>query len=127
MTDATSAVIAACQTVTASYDGIPPKEPTAAHVIVYGGTGAPAVRKITTHVHVDRAAWRIVCVSNNPRGCRTLSARVTAAVDRLPLAGGRLLVQYVSDPLEDRNDPSEWRWTATVEATLYQPIRKEMP
>ena len=42
------------------------------------------------------------------------------AVDHFDLKANpdRYEVTYTSDPIEDRDDPTAWRWTTTVEVQL---------
>ena len=122
---ATDALIGILQTVeSATYDGtardvtgrvITPDGP---HIMLYGGVGTPTDLTMGYHHHATETVWQAVCVSFDPSSVRTLAASVVAAVDctRTPL--GILTIPYVSPPLEDRDDPSLWRWSSTVEITL---------
>ena len=59
--------------------------------------------------------WRAVCVSNTIAGAAAVALLVCDAIDGILLDGHHVVVVHVSDPLEDRDDPSEWRWSSTVE------------
>lgn len=100
-------------------DGVPPSNPLQPHAIVYGGTERPADLRLS-HVHKRTVHdWQIVCVSNNPAGARLLAEAVTRAVDGAVYdTHNRWQVTYASPPIEDRDDPSGWRWSSTVEVTL---------
>ena len=95
--------------------------PTGPHAILYGGTPAPTSLNLT-HAHArTHHVWQLVCVSNNPNGARTIADRVTRAVDSVQAPGhphDRYTVTNTSDPIEDRDDPTAWRWTTTVEVQL---------
>lgn len=123
MTDYTPQVLAACATVAPTFDARVPPDPPGAHVIAYGGSDAPYSRDLADHEARSLHAWRLVCASNNPRGCRTLTKRVKAAVDGLAFGHSIAHVVAVTDPIEDRDDPSQWRWSATVELHLIAPAR----
>lgn len=122
---ATDALISILQTVeSATYDGtarditgqaVTPDGP---HILLYGGTGTPADLTMGYHHHATDIVWQAVCVSSDPTSVRTLAASVVAAVDCTRTLLGILTVAYVSPPLEDRDDPSLWRWSSTVEITL---------
>ena len=88
-----------------------------AGVIIGGGTHTPHNRRLSGQTHAARTVWLLVCVSNNPTGCRTIARRVVDALDGRMVAGAVVTVTYTSSPIEDRSDPTEWRWSATVEAT----------
>ena len=100
-------------------DGEPPADTGQPHAIVYGGTERPADLRLS-HEHKRTVHdWQIVCVSNNPAGARMLAEAVTRAVDGASYdAANRWQVTYASPPIEDRDDPSRWRWSSTVEVTL---------
>ena len=95
--------------------------PTGPHVILYGGTPTPTSLNLN-HDHATTShTWRIVCVSNNPNGARTIADRITRAIDSVQAPGhphDRYTVTNTSDPIEDRDDPTAWRWTTTVEVQL---------
>ena len=95
--------------------------PTGPHVILYGGTPTPTSLNLN-HDHATTShTWRIVSVSNNPNGARTIADRITRAIDSQQAPGhphDRYTVTNTSDPIEDRDDPTAWRWTTTVEVQL---------
>lgn len=120
-------LIALCQHVTVPdgsplpvHDGRPANTP-GPHAIVYGGTPNPTSLNLN-HDHATTShTWRIVCVSNNPNGARTIADRITRAVDSQQAPGhphDRYTVTHASPPIEDRDDPTAWRWTTTVEVQL---------
>lgn len=88
-----------------------------AGVIIGGGNPTPTRRKTSGHTHQQRIIWRLNCVSNNPDGCRTITRLVTNALDGRHVDGTILRVDFVTDPQEDRTDPTEWRWSALLEVT----------
>ena len=120
----TAHLLSLCQATLPTYDGRGPATPTGAHAILYGGTPTPTSLNLN-HDHATTShTWRIVCVSNNPNGARTIADRITRAIDSQQAPGhphDRYTVTYTSDPIEDRDDPTAWRWTTTVEIHLTTP------
>ena len=84
-------------------------------VIVYGGAGNPWNRRYGATSQTSQHVWRLVCVSNTQRGARIIAQHVRAALDGQPVEGTVALVRHISQPIEDRDDPTEWRWSSTVE------------
>ena len=123
MADHTPAVLTLARTVLPTYDGRVPAPgqtgaPTGAHAVLYGGTATPSARCLTGRAMGADHAWQIVAGSNSPSGCRTVAGLLTSALDAQPIAGSLIQVEHVSDPIEDRDDPTEWRWTATLDVRL---------
>lgn len=114
-----SHLLALVATVCPAHDGHPRQAPTGPHVIAYGGTPQPVDLSLT-HRHMRSSHYvQLVCVSNSPNGARTVADRAIRAVDGQPYdPTHRYRVTYAAPPLEDRSDPSEWRWTVTVELDL---------
>ena len=117
----TAHLLSLCQAILPTYDGRGPATPTGAHAILHGGTPTPTSLNLN-HDHATTShTWQLVCVSNNPNGARTIADRITRAVDSQQAPGhphDRYTVTYTSDPIEDRDDPTAWRWTTTVEVQL---------
>ena len=117
----TAHLLSLCQATLPTYDGRGPATPTGAHAILYGGTPTPTSLNLN-HDHATTShTWRIVCVSNNPNGARTIADRITRAIDSQQAPDhphDRYTVTYASDPIEDRDDPTAWRWSTTVEVQL---------
>jgi len=74
-------------------------------------------RRLPGAARVVRDRWSLVCVSNTPAGARIVSDRVWRLLDGIYLGGDLFRVQVVYESIEDRDDPSEWRWSSTVELT----------
>ena len=95
--------------------------PTGPHAVVYGGTPTPTSLNLN-HEHArTHRVWQVVCVSNNPNGARVIADRIIRAVDSVQAPDrphDRYTVTYASPPIEDRDDPTAWRWTTTVEVQL---------
>ena len=95
--------------------------PTGPHAILYGGTPAPISLNLA-HQHArTHRVWQLVCVSNTPHGARTIADRATRAIDSVQAPDyphDRYTVTHASDPIEDRDDPTAWRWSTTVEVQL---------
>lgn len=119
MSDHTAAVMARCATITTAYDARVLTAPSGPHVIVYGGTGTPTSRRIDGQAHIDTTTWQAVCVSNNPTGCRTLTAKIRDALDGHRIDDRLLRVTTITHPIEDRDDPTDWRWTSTITVQHY--------
>lgn len=120
MTDHTSALVALLAALDARvtvHDGIGSNPAPGPRLHVYGGQQTPENRSYG-HTAPNRGTiWQVVCVSNTQVGARNLSRRVTDTLDSRLLGGSLLRVRFVSQPIEDRDDPSEWRWSSTVEVT----------
>ncbi|MSS45294.1 hypothetical protein FYJ43_04380 [Cutibacterium sp. WCA-380-WT-3A] len=61
---------------------------------------------------------RIMTVNNNPAGCRLLATKARDILDGLRIDGYRLTHRDTGPVLEDRNDPSNYRWSCTQTFTL---------
>ena len=88
-------------------------------IAVHGGSATPTHHRLAGVGMNRHHVWRLTCVSNTIAGARMIAALATDALDGAIVAGDLVTVRYVADPLEDRDDPSEWRWSVTVEATHY--------
>ncbi|QLQ16141.1 MAG: hypothetical protein HZY73_11310 [Micropruina sp.] len=93
-------------------------DPEAAHAIVYGGNHTPQDRALDALSRKALHSWQVLYVSNNPLGCRTGTHVLTVILDGLRIGTAHVEVVSVSEPIEDRDDPSVWRWTATISAQL---------
>lgn len=120
----TAHLLGLANTACPTTDGPPPQAPNGPHAILYGGTPRPDDLCLT-HRHTTTArTWQIVCVSNNPEGARTITDRITRAIDSIQHPDhphDRYTVTYTSGPIEDRDDPTAWRWSSTVEIHLTTP------
>ena len=83
--------------------------------IVHGGSGNPWNRRYGATSRTRQFVWRVVCASNTRAGANNIAAHVVAAVDGQLVDGNAALVRWVYEPIEDRDDTSEWRWSSTVE------------
>lgn len=92
-----------------------------ASATVHGGSGVPHNRRYGGTAQSRAALWRIVCVNNSANGAREVAALVVDLLDATIVDGNLLAVLAVSAPLEDRDDPSEYRWSITVEVSHYSP------
>ena len=120
MTDNTPALVALLEAIDpriAVFDGSPQGALAGPQMHVHGGTRTPENRRYCVGTPNRSTVWLVVCVSNTQAGARTLSRRVTDTLDSRILGGSLLRVRFVSQPIEDRDDPSEWRWSSTVEIT----------
>ena len=64
------------------------------------------------------SSWSLVCVSNNGTGASILSGLVAAALDGKRAGGAPLRVTGYGPVIEDRGDPSTYRWSRTVAASV---------
>ena len=120
MTDHTPALVAllaALDTRIAVHDGTGEGFSPGPRLHVYGGQQTPENRRYGHSTPNRGTVWQVVCVSNTQAGARILSRRVTDTLDSRILGGSLLRVRFVSQPIEDRDDPSQWRWSSTVEIT----------
>lgn len=120
MTDNTPALVALLEAIDpriAVFDGSPQGALAGPQMHVHGGTRTPENRRYCVGTPNRGTVWLVVCVSNTSTGARTLARLVTDALDGARIAGSMLRVRLVSTPIEDRDDPSEWRWSSTVEIT----------
>ena len=69
----------------------------------------------------QRGTFGVVCVNNNPAGVRIMAARVRATLDALPVDGFRVRVTDTGPVIEDTGDPTNWRWSQTVNAAITHP------
>ena len=121
MTDATLHLLGLCSTAVPTTDGPPAQAPDGPHAILYGGTPNPASLDLAHHYASTWRVWRIVCVNNTANGARLVADRIIRAVESRPSdldVHAHHQIANVSDPIEDRDDPSQWRWSATVEIHL---------
>ena len=101
-------------------DPPPGRDLTGPHIIVTGGTGIPELRRIAGHGAARRHLWQIMCVSNTHAGAVLIASLVVETLDGAFVGAGTVCaVEYVTQPIEDRDDPTEWCWTVTVEAIHY--------
>ena len=91
-------------------------------IAVHGGSADPANRRYGYTARTGRVVWQCVCVSNTQEGARQIARLAASTLDAAPLAEALLTVTYVSSPIEDRDDPSEWRWSSTVEVVHHVTI-----
>lgn len=116
MTDALISLLTAGLTGVTVGDGTLPRVD-GPHVRVYD-TGLDLLgRRLPGAARVMRDRWSLVCVSNTPSGARIVSDLVWRLLDGIYLGGDLFRVQVVHESIEDRDDPSEWRWSSTVELT----------
>ncbi len=112
-------LIALIGAVCPAFDGHPDRPVAGPHVIVYGGTPQPEDLSLT-HRHMRTSHYvQLVCVNNSPHGARTVADKVTRAIDGVRYdPTHRYRVTYTAPPIEDRDDSTAWKWSATVELDL---------
>nr|DAF00010.1 MAG TPA: allergen [Caudoviricetes sp.] len=86
---------------------------------MHGGSQTPENRRYGCSTLNRGASWQVICVSNTITGARQLAALVVGALDARTAGDSSSLLtcRHVSTPVEDRDDPSEWRWSVTVEVS----------
>ena len=112
----TAALQALAGTVVTTY--LPGKVPGAvagAYAVLYGGAATPEGRALDGTTPHRVTVHRLTGVSNNATGARILAAALVDAIDGQTHGASPWLVVAVSDPLEDRDDPSAYRWSCTAE------------
>ena len=118
MTDHTQDLKALLESIDARvkvYDGTVPTGVTGPAVALYATTGTPTARRVDGQAYRATQTWQAVCSSNTASGARSIARRVVDTVDGTRLAGTLLAVPYVGPLIEDRDDPSDYRWSITVE------------
>ena len=128
MVDPTAYLITLASARVPATDGAPrdatgrTETPTGPHAIIHGGAPIPTRQSLDrTHLQTQHW-WQVICVSNNPDGARRVVDALTRAVDGQPHPDHPACyyrVSHASGPIEDRDDPTEWRWSSTVDVTLY--------
>lgn len=66
---------------------------------------------------------RLVCTSSSSAGANALAAFVALTLDGVKLAGAVLRCPLVTEALEDRTDPTAYRWSASVDVERTTPRR----
>lgn len=107
MTDLATLAGAVCPTFPAGK--VPTGQPVP-YAILHPTPGTPTGRGLTGTTPFRIEVTRLITVSNTSAGSRTLTDRMVDAVD-----GPDWMVVAVSSPIDDRTDPSDIRWTCTVE------------
>ena len=90
----------------------------APYSVLFGGGDTPQARLLCATPE-DRTTWRLMAVSSTHDGARLYAATLRRAIDTADADGDPLLVAFVPDPLEDRDDPSDISWTVTLEIHHY--------
>ena len=83
--------------------------------VLYPGGDQVTERMLDGRSFRRRTVHRLMCVGATEDGSRTLASAMVDAIDGTPHDDSPWLVLLVSDPLEDRTDPSDVAWTTTVE------------
>ena len=118
MTDHTQDLKALLESIDARvkvYEGRVPATATGPAVALHGGIGDPTARRVDGQAYRATQTWLANCSSNTAAGARLIANRVVDTVDGTRLAGTLLAVPYVGPLIEDRDDPSDYRWSITVE------------
>lgn len=97
------------------YDGETPSDAQGPAVTLYGPPGTPTARRVDGQAYRATQTWQAVCSNNTAAGARRIAQLVIDAVDGTRLDGTLLAVPFVGPLIEDRDDPSEYRWSCTVE------------
>ena len=66
---------------------------------------------------------RLVCTSSSALGAGNLAQFVALTLDGARLDGGKLRCPLVTEALEDRTDPTEYRWSSSVDVERTTPRR----
>lgn len=90
--------------------------------LLWGGTCTPAHRRLNGAAAAGDGIVSIVSVSNTATGARILATSAIDALDGQRIAGRICRIKFVADEeIEDRDNPSDYRWSLTIEAQLSQP------
>lgn len=116
MADHITAITAALATICEVWDGRIDSAPERAFLRVDDG-GSDSLHTIGNH-RGERGRFGVICVNNNPGGVRLLASRVRATLDGLNVEGRRVRISDTGPVIEDRGDPSAYRWSQTVNCRL---------
>ena len=84
-------------------------------VVVYPGPAAYGARGLHGAARSVAETAQVVCTSNTSTGVSTLANAVAQAVDGARVGGTVLKVALITPAQEDRTDPTEYRWSSTVD------------
>ena len=116
MTDPIASICAAIAPICTALDARVTTTPTGPYAVV---TAGPATLTTTLGCRPhEQMTCDVMVVQNNPTGCRLVAHRILDALNGLWVDGYRLTHQWTGPLLEDRDDPTEWRWTRTLTLTL---------
>ena len=79
----------------------------------------PVGRAVCGRARVLGSTARLVCSSDSHLGAARLAQDVAMILDGQPHEGGQLRVSTVAGALEDREDPTDYRWNTSVDVYLY--------
>lgn len=111
------ALLATAAPATDVHDGQVPETSTRRFYAAYNTGGMTLNRSICGPARAIQDRWSIVCVNNTPEGARLLADRAWRLLDGHMLDGDMLRATFIGPVLEDRDDPSEYRYSQTVELT----------
>ena len=114
-TDTLVALLATLDPGTTVYSGEVPTVPAARYMVVYDTTALHGGRNIDGRARQVREAWSVVCVNNSPPGAHLIADRVWRLADGQLLDGRPVWADLIGPVIEDRDDPSRWQWSCTVE------------
>lgn len=100
------------------YDGDTGPDGTAPSVWINPGGMSITNRTIDGRGNVTHDRALIVCSANTAMGVSRLSRDVAMALDGARHADGVLRVTLITEAIEDRDDPTEYQWSSTVDVML---------
>lgn len=116
MADHIDVIKAALSAICEVWDGRIDDPPDRAFLRIDEGISLP--QHVVGRRRAERQGFGVVCVNNNPAGARLLADRVRHTLDALPVASYRVRVTDTGPVLEDVGDPTNWRWSCTVNAAI---------
>lgn len=99
----------------AVYDADAPPDADGPSVWITDGPTVLGARQLDARARGQVVAARLVCTSSSSAGASSLALFVAITLDGQRLAGEVLRVPMIAEAQEDRTDPSEYRWSATVD------------
>lgn len=107
ITDLITAAASVCPTY---LPGKTPATQLPPYAILHAGSGVPTDRMLDGRTPWRTSRHRLIAVSTVADGARRLADALTNAID-----GPTWQVDFISDPLRNDTDPSDPRWTSTLE------------
>ena len=107
----------------AVYDADTPPDADGPSVWITDGPTVLGARQLDARARGQVEAARLVCTSSSSAGASSLALFVAITLDGQRLDGALLRCPLVTEALEDRTDPTEYRWSSSVDVERTTPRR----